>query len=74
MAVLHSGFLLSKGRRFRNRNTKKAFAEGNWDSEESTHSAKDLQQLRAERRLNKDEIYSLKKEQVISVVTQIYSF
>ncbi|XP_035513830.1 terminal uridylyltransferase 7 isoform X1 [Morone saxatilis] len=50
------------GRRRRNRNKKKTFAEENSGLEESTLSAKDLQSLRqAERRLNREEIYSLKK-------------
>ncbi|XP_051278400.1 terminal uridylyltransferase 7 isoform X1 [Dicentrarchus labrax] len=50
------------GRRRRNRNKKKTFAEENRGLEESTLSAKDLHSLRqAERRLNREEIYSLKK-------------
>lgn len=50
------------GRRRRNRNKKKAFAEENRGLEETTLSAKDLQSLRqAERRLNRDEIYCVKK-------------
>lgn len=67
-------FLLSKGRRRRNRNKKKAFAEENRGFEEPTLSAKDLHSLQqAERRLNRDEIYCLKKVQALSVVSQIYS-
>lgn len=66
--------LLSKGRRRRNRNKKKAFAEENRGLEETTLSAKDLQSLRqAERRLNRDEIYCVKKVQTHGVVAQIYS-
>ncbi|KAM9359903.1 terminal uridylyltransferase 7 [Symphorus nematophorus] len=50
------------GRRRRNRNKKKAFAEENRGLEESTLSAKELRSLRQiERRLNREEIYSLKK-------------
>ncbi|XP_063346052.1 terminal uridylyltransferase 7 isoform X3 [Pelmatolapia mariae] len=52
------------GKRRRNRNKKKAFAEENrgFVIEESTFSNKELRSLRqAERRLNRDEIYSLKK-------------
>ncbi|XP_041643234.1 terminal uridylyltransferase 7 [Cheilinus undulatus] len=50
------------GRRRRHRNKKKAFAEENRGPEESTLSASELRSLRqAERRLNKEEIYSLKK-------------
>ncbi len=67
-------FLLSKGRRRRNRNKKKTFAEENRGIEESTLSATELRSLRqAERRLNRDEIYCLKKVQALSVVVQIYS-
>ncbi|XP_051278401.1 terminal uridylyltransferase 7 isoform X2 [Dicentrarchus labrax] len=52
----------ASGRRRRNRNKKKTFAEENRGLEESTLSAKDLHSLRqAERRLNREEIYSLKK-------------
>ncbi|KAM6930542.1 terminal uridylyltransferase 7 [Xenentodon cancila] len=53
------------GRRRRNRNKKKAFAEDSRGlmTEESTFSAKELRSLRqAERRLKKDEIYCLKKK------------
>ncbi|XP_042277287.1 terminal uridylyltransferase 7 isoform X3 [Thunnus maccoyii] len=53
------------GRRRRNRNNRKAFAEENRGHviEESTLSAKELHSLRqAERRLNREEIYSLKKK------------
>ncbi|XP_076587284.1 terminal uridylyltransferase 7 [Chaetodon auriga] len=50
------------GRRRRNRNKKRAFAEESRSLEESTLSAKDLRSLRqAERRLNRDEIYCVKK-------------
>ncbi|XP_070760617.1 terminal uridylyltransferase 7 [Enoplosus armatus] len=50
------------GRRRGNRNKKKVFAEENRGLEESTLSATELRSLRqAERRLNRDEIYSLKK-------------
>ncbi|XP_033947738.1 terminal uridylyltransferase 7 isoform X2 [Pseudochaenichthys georgianus] len=52
------------GRRRRNRNKNRAYAEENMGPliDESTLSAKELQTLRqAEKRLNKDEIYSLKK-------------
>ncbi|XP_054467123.1 terminal uridylyltransferase 7 isoform X2 [Anoplopoma fimbria] len=52
------------GRRRRNRNKNRAYAEENRGPliEESTLSAKELQNLRqAERRLNRDEIFSLKK-------------
>ncbi|XP_040898522.1 terminal uridylyltransferase 4 [Toxotes jaculatrix] len=52
------------GRRRRNRNKNKTFAEENRGlvNEDSTLSAKELHSLRqAERRLNKDEIYCLKK-------------
>lgn len=67
-------FLLSKGRRRRNRNKKKTFAEENRGIEESTLSAAELRSLRqAERRLNRDEIYCLKKVQALRVVVQIYS-
>ncbi|XP_035513831.1 terminal uridylyltransferase 7 isoform X2 [Morone saxatilis] len=56
------GSAYASGRRRRNRNKKKTFAEENSGLEESTLSAKDLQSLRqAERRLNREEIYSLKK-------------
>ncbi|KAE8291936.1 Terminal uridylyltransferase 7 [Larimichthys crocea] len=52
------------GRRRRNRNKRNAFAEENRGLEESPLSAKDLRSLQqAERRLNKEEIYSLKKGQ-----------
>ncbi|TKS78387.1 Terminal uridylyltransferase 4 [Collichthys lucidus] len=51
-------------RRRRNRNKRNAFAEENRGLEESPLSAKDLRSLQqAERRLNKEEIYSLKKGQ-----------
>ncbi|XP_053180647.1 terminal uridylyltransferase 7 [Scomber japonicus] len=53
------------GRRRRNRNKRNVFAEENRGLmiEESTLSAKELQNLRqAERRLNREEIYSLKKK------------
>ncbi|XP_047185189.1 terminal uridylyltransferase 7 [Scophthalmus maximus] len=53
------------GKRRRNRNRKKPFAEENQASviEESTLSAKELQSLQqAEQRLGKDEIYCLKKK------------
>lgn len=50
------------GKRRRNRNKKKSFAEENRGLEEPPLSAKDLHSLQqTERRLNKDEIYSLKK-------------
>ncbi|XP_070689581.1 terminal uridylyltransferase 7 isoform X2 [Pempheris klunzingeri] len=50
-------------RRNRNRNKKKGFAEENRGLEEPTLSAKDLRSLQqAERRLNRDEIYCLKKK------------
>ncbi|XP_029295943.1 terminal uridylyltransferase 7 isoform X2 [Cottoperca gobio] len=52
------------GRRRRNRNKNRAYAEENRGPliDESTLSAKELQNLRqAETRLNKDDIYSLKK-------------
>ncbi|XP_065804877.1 terminal uridylyltransferase 7 [Labrus bergylta] len=50
------------GRRRRNRNKKKTFAEENRGLEESTLSATELRSLQqAERRLNKEEIYPLKK-------------
>ncbi|XP_074525607.1 terminal uridylyltransferase 7 [Halichoeres trimaculatus] len=50
------------GKRRRNRNKKKPFAEENRTHEESTLSATELHSLRqTERRLNKEEIYSLKK-------------
>uniref|UniRef100_A0A3P9C4R3 C2H2-type domain-containing protein n=1 Tax=Maylandia zebra TaxID=106582 RepID=A0A3P9C4R3_9CICH len=61
---LPPAFLIFKGKRRRNRNKKKAFAEENrgFVIEESTLSNKELRNLRqAERRLNRDEIYSLKK-------------
>ncbi|KAK9523090.1 hypothetical protein VZT92_019515 [Zoarces viviparus] len=54
----------NSGRRRRNRNKNRAYGEENRGPmiDESTLSAKELQSLRqAERRLNKDEIYSLKK-------------
>ncbi|XP_029960124.1 terminal uridylyltransferase 7 [Salarias fasciatus] len=53
------------GRRRRNRNKKKPFLEENQNIviEESTLSAKELQSLQqTERRLNREEIYSLKKK------------
>lgn len=56
--------VLSKGRRWRNQNKRKAFAEENKVPvyDESTLSAKELRTLKqAEKRLNRDEIYSLKK-------------
>lgn len=54
-------FLISKAKRWKNRNRKKNFEEPR-GSEESNLSAKDLrQQLQAEKRLNKDEIYPVKK-------------
>nr|XP_029134001.1 terminal uridylyltransferase 7-like [Labrus bergylta] len=50
------------GRRRKNRNKKKTFAEENRGLEESTLSATELRSLQqAERRLNKEEIYPLKK-------------
>ncbi|KAM7017608.1 terminal uridylyltransferase 7 [Tautogolabrus adspersus] len=50
------------GRRRRNRNKKKTFAEENRGLEESTLSATELRSLQqAERRLNKEEIFPLKK-------------
>ncbi|XP_060894504.1 terminal uridylyltransferase 4 [Labrus mixtus] len=50
------------GRRRRNRNKKKTFAEENRGLEESTLSATELRSLQqAEKRLNKEEIYPLKK-------------
>nr|XP_046241304.1 terminal uridylyltransferase 7 isoform X2 [Scatophagus argus] len=58
----NDGSAHKSGRKRRNRNKKKAFAEENRGLEESTLSAKDMRSLRlAERRLNKDEIYCLKK-------------
>lgn len=63
--------LIFKGKRRRNRNKKKAFAEENrgFVIEESTLSNKELRNLRqAERRLNRDEIYSLKKVQTLKAV------
>lgn len=54
-------FLISKVKRWKNKNRKKTFEEPR-GSEESNLSAKDLrQQLQAEKRLNKDEIYPVKK-------------
>uniref|UniRef100_A0A674NRY5 CCHC-type domain-containing protein n=1 Tax=Takifugu rubripes TaxID=31033 RepID=A0A674NRY5_TAKRU len=51
----------SEGKRWKNRNRKKTFEEHR-GSEESNLSAKDLrQQLQAEKRLNKEEIYPVKK-------------
>ncbi|XP_026177468.1 terminal uridylyltransferase 7 isoform X2 [Mastacembelus armatus] len=53
------------GRRRRNKNKKKAFSEDNKvvGSEDSTLSARELRNIwQAERRLNKDEIYCLKKK------------
>lgn len=71
---LTHAFLLSKGRKRRHRNKKKSFAEENRGCEESTLSATDLRSLRqAERRLNRDEIYCLKKVQALGLVAQIYS-
>ncbi|KAI3372656.1 hypothetical protein L3Q82_023126 [Scortum barcoo] len=50
------------GRRRRNKNKKRPFAEENRSIEESTLSATELRSLQqAERRLNRDEIYYLKK-------------
>ncbi|XP_070820405.1 terminal uridylyltransferase 7 [Chaetodon trifascialis] len=50
------------GRRRRNRNKKRTFAEESRSLEDSTLSAKDLRSLRqAERRLNRDEVYCVKK-------------
>ncbi|CAJ1069149.1 terminal uridylyltransferase 7 isoform X2 [Xyrichtys novacula] len=50
------------GKRRRNRNKKKPFPEESRGHEESTLSATELRSLRqTERRLNKEEIYSLKK-------------
>uniref|UniRef100_A0A8D3AD64 CCHC-type domain-containing protein n=1 Tax=Scophthalmus maximus TaxID=52904 RepID=A0A8D3AD64_SCOMX len=63
--ILKHVFIPSKGKRRRNRNRKKPFAEENQASviEESTLSAKELQSLQqAEQRLGKDEIYCLKKK------------
>lgn len=54
-------FLISKVKRWKNKNRKKTFEEPR-GSEESNLSAKDLrQQLQAEKRLNRDEIYPVKK-------------
>lgn len=54
-------FRILKAKRWKNRNRKKTFEEPR-GSEESNLSAKDLrQQLQAEKRLNKDEIYPVKK-------------
>lgn len=56
---LYTFILISKGKRWKNRNRKKEEHRG---SEESTLSAKDLcQQLQAEKRLIKEEIYPVKK-------------
>lgn len=53
---------LKSGKRRRNRNKKRGFAEENRGPEECTLSATELRSLQqAERRLNKEEIYSLKK-------------
>uniref|UniRef100_A0A3Q0SMD7 C2H2-type domain-containing protein n=1 Tax=Amphilophus citrinellus TaxID=61819 RepID=A0A3Q0SMD7_AMPCI len=57
-------FLLFKGKRRRNRNKKKSFAEENRGLviEESVLSNKELRSIRqAEKRLNRVEVYSLKK-------------
>ncbi|XP_068167780.1 terminal uridylyltransferase 7 [Antennarius striatus] len=54
----------NSGRRWKNRNKKKTCAEENRGLEEIPASAKDMSGLRqAERRLNRDEIYYLKKVQ-----------